>query len=172
MSALTPAHVIPKPEFFDRYIDICGPADIISQLETSAHELLALQPKLEQFANHAYAPGKWTVKEVVQHITDNERIQAYRALRIARGDQTPLPGYDEELLAAGAQASRQSITFLLQEFEAVRRSSILLFQGCTNEMLLQTGNSNQIVISPLALGFVLVGHLHHHVRILHERYFN
>jgi hypothetical protein len=102
---------------------------------------------------------------------DNERVQAYRALRIARNDKTPLPGYDENLFAANVQLSKRDLDGLLEEFAIVRRSNIMLFENFNDEVQQRTGLCNNVPISVLALGFVLTGHQIHHANIIRERYF-
>lgn len=165
------SQVDPKPQFFDRYINLADDADIIEALEKySTIESLLDKDDLEKLGNKVYAEGKWTVKEIIQHMIDNERVQAYRALRIARNDKTPLPGYDENLFAANVQASVRDLGELLEEFAIVRRSNIMLFENFNEEVQQRTGLCNNVPISVLALGFVLVGHQIHHANIIRERY--
>lgn len=159
------------PQFFDRYIKLADDIDIIEALEKySTVEGLVDKDHLEKLGDKVYAEGKWTVKEVLQHIIDNERVQAYRALRIGRNDKTPLPGYDENLFAANASVSGRDVGELLEEFAIVRRSNIMLFENFNEEEQQRSGLCNNVPISVLALGFVLVGHQIHHANILKERY--
>ena len=159
------------PLFFDRYINIADDLDIVEALEKyETIEAIVDKSALEQLGEQVYADGKWTIKEIVQHITDNERVQAYRALRIARNDKTSLPGYDENLFAAHTTAMQRSLDDLLAEFAVVRRSNIFLFKSFTDQMQQRVGNCNNQQISVLALGFVLVGHQLHHCNIIRERY--
>lgn len=120
--------------------------------------------------NYAYAEGKWTVKELVQHIIDAERIFAYRALRIARKDQTPLPGFEENDYAPASEAGRRTADELIEELITVRRSTELLFKSFTDEMLNNKGTASNQPVSVNALGFITVGHFTHHKAILEERY--
>lgn len=160
------------PEFFDRYINLVEDVPVVEALQTRNQVFPAADmPKIYALGDKVYAPGKWTIKDVVQHIIDNERIQAYRALRFARNDASVLPGYDEEPYAKEARAERRSLEELLEEFEVTRRSNILLFRSFTEEMLLRKGICFGKEMSVLALGFVLAGHQEHHVRIVRERYF-
>ena len=160
------------PDFFDRYINLVEDVPVVEALQSRSQVFpTADMPKIYALGDKVYAPGKWTIKDVVQHITDNERIQAYRALRFARNDASVLPGYDEEPFAKEARAERRSLEALLEEFEATRRSNILLFRSFTEEMLLRKGICFGKEMSVLALGFVLAGHQEHHVRIVRERYF-
>jgi hypothetical protein len=160
------------PAFFDRYINLTEDIDIVEALE-KYHTVESLLDKknLEKLGKKVYAEGKWTIKEIVQHMIDNERVQAYRALRIARNDKTPLPGYDENLFAANVQLSKRDLDGLLEEFAIVRRSNIMLFENFNDEVQQRTGLCNNVPISVLALGFVLTGHQIHHANIIRERYF-
>lgn len=159
------------PQFFDRYIKLADDLDIVAALEKyDTMESLVEKSLMEQIGDQVYGPDKWTIKEIIQHNIDNERVQAYRALRIARNDQTKLPGYDETLFAANTTAKERSLDDLLAEFAVVRRSNIFLFKSFTDEMQQRVGNCNNIAISTLALGFVLVGHQIHHSNIIKERY--
>lgn len=166
------SEISPMPQFFDRYINLVEDIDIVEALEKySSIETLLDVKKLEDLGDKIYAPGKWTVKQVIQHMTDNERVQAYRALRISRNDQTPLPGYDENLFANNVNPSGRSLSDLLDEFAIVRKSNIILFKNIDEEKQKRTGLCNNVVIPVLALGFVLVGHQLHHARIISEKYF-
>lgn len=159
------------PQFFDRYINQVEDTDLIEALEKYIN--FGNEDDLDTFrklGDQRYAPGKWTVKEVIQHVIDNERIQAYRALRFARNDKTILPGYEENLLADNAKTAHRTVDEILEEFSVVRRSSIFLFKSLNEEELLRTGTTFNTEISVLALGFVLVGHQIHHYNVLKERY--
>ena len=120
--------------------------------------------------DYRYAEGKWSIKEVLQHIIDAERVFAYRALRFARKDATPLPGFDENLFAANSKADKRSWDKLVEEFKLVRRSSELMFQSFDEDQLeaggIASGHPNYV----LALGFVIIGHSAHHQKITKERY--
>lgn len=160
------------PQFFDRYINLAEDIDLIEALERhstfSEEEITAWK----ELGDYIYAPGKWTVKDIFQHIIDNERIQAYRALRFARNDKTALPGYDEELLAANADTSKRTLEDILKEFTSVRLSNIRMFKSFDDVALQREGICYNTTITPLALGFVLVGHQAHHLRVIKERYLN
>ncbi|MEL6864768.1 MAG: DinB family protein [Bacteroidota bacterium] len=119
---------------------------------------------------YAYAPDKWTIKEILLHIIDTERVFAYRALRISRNDLTPLPGFDQNDYALYSEANSRSVASLIDEYLAVRESSILLFSSMSEGALLRLGTANNAPCSPRALGFIIAGHENHHLRILRERY--
>ncbi|MCK7591047.1 DinB family protein [Subsaxibacter sp. CAU 1640] len=119
---------------------------------------------------YRYADGKWTIKEVILHMIDTERIFSYRALRIARHDQTSLPGFDQDLYVGPSKANIRSFESLLDEYRAVRLATITLFDNLDDEMLEQTGTASNSTISVRALGFIILGHEIHHCNILKERY--
>jgi hypothetical protein len=136
----------------------------VSELST----LLGSLPETQW--NHAYAPGKWTIKELVQHIIDAERIFTYRALTIARQDPIQLPGFDENQYAAVSMASGRPGTSLLNELLAVGASTKYLFESFNTQHLEATGVANGRPISVNAIGYIICGHALHHTRILQERY--
>lgn len=168
---MTKSEIPVMPQFFDRYINLADNTFLLDALTQGAtYESLIPAKTLEALGNLRYAPGKWTVKDILQHVIDTERIMSYRALRFARNDQTALPGYDEELFSQYANGARRTIADLYAEYAMVRQSSIALFSSFDEEMLLRSGVCFNQTISVLALGFVLVGHATHHANIIRERY--
>ena len=159
------------PEFFDRYINLVDDVPLVEALVQSSGLFEPVLPQLEALGDTVYAPGKWTVRDILQHCIDTERIQAYRALRFARNDRTALPGFDEELFARNTTATDRTIPDLQDEFSLVRATTVRLFTGFTDNMLRREGTCFGRQISVLALGFVIVGHPIHHLDILRERYF-
>ncbi|HYE58379.1 MAG TPA: DinB family protein, partial [Rhodothermales bacterium] len=140
-------------------------------LERQATELDALLRSLdEERARHRYAPGKWSVKEVLGHVTDAERIFAYRLLCIARGDQTSFPGFDENAYVPNSGADDRSMDDLLDEFAAVRRATLALLRGLPDAAMTRIGTANGQLVSVRALPFILAGHAQHHLNVLRERY--
>lgn len=125
---------------------------------------------LEQLGDRVYKKGKWTVRDILQHLIDTERILSYRALTIARNEQAALPGFDETAYAAHTLAGQRSINGLLQELALVRRSTILLFKNFDEAMMNRIGLCNNIPVSVLVLGYVIAGHYCHHLAVLRERY--
>lgn len=119
---------------------------------------------------YRYAPGKWTTKEVFQHIIDIERVFAYRALCFARNEKTGLPGMDEDAYQAESRAGKRKIEDIMRELKAVRRSTIELFESFDDEALAKGGTANGKHITVPALGWVIAGHSEHHLRIIRERY--
>ena len=160
----------PLPQFYDRYILQVEDIDVVQAL-TKYSDALPDIALMEELGDQRYAEDKWTVKDVWQHIIDNERIQSYRALRLARNDAQPLPGYEQEPYAANAQATDRTLQDLMEEFNIVRKASILLFKSFSDEMQMRRGICSNTDISVLALGFVIVGHQIHHQQILEARYF-
>jgi len=160
------------PEFYDRYINETDDLDLSEALESySANLIIEDKDKLISLGNKVYEIGKWTVKDILQHLIDCERVFCYRALRIARNDKTPLPGFDENEYIPEAKTERRTIDELLIELGSVRRTGILLFNSFDNEMLLRTGMCSGKNISVLAIGFTIAGHMLHHVNVIKEKYY-
>lgn len=120
--------------------------------------------------DHAYAPGKWTVRQVVQHLADAERIFATRALRIARGDETPLPGFDHDAFAETTAPDRRPLASVVDEWRAVRAATLALFDGLPTPAWERVGKANGHPVSVRALAWITAGHARHHADLLAERY--
>ena len=167
----TPPDATEYDPYYGRYIARVPAGDVVHTLDTQLADTLALIDTFgDARAEHRYAPGKWTVKEVVGHLADVERIFAYRALRIGRGDATPLPGFDENAYVAQADFGRRTLGDLAREFEFVRRATVALFAGMTDEALARRGTANGQAITPRALAYIVAGHERHHAVLLRERY--
>lgn len=159
--------------YFENYISLVEENELISALVNNKNEVLQLISTIpSEKQNYAYADGKWTIKQLLNHIIDSERIFCYRALRFARGDAQLLRSYDEDLYAANAQLSNTTLEILQEEFKAVRDSSILLFKQLTEKELKLNGQMESGKTTVLSLGFVICGHTKHHMRVLQERYLN
>jgi hypothetical protein len=159
------------PPFYETYIKLVPEENLLSALSYSMQQLKQDLSMIGiEKADFAYADKKWTIKQMLQHAIDTERIFAYRALCISRGEQQSLPGFDENIYAEIANAQNRHLKDLKEEFLTVRLSTIQLFQGFDAEMLKRTGLSNQKLISVIALGFIIIGHWRHHAGILHTRY--
>lgn len=164
--------VYPMPEYYKRYINLVEDIDIIDAMKHYDAGLFRKeQSKLVALEDRIYADGKWTIKDILQHMIDTERVMSYRALRLARHDKTHLPGFDQDAYVDFAGASRRKVEDLLNEFEIVRRSSLSLFETFTDEEQMRTGICSDNEISVLGLGFVITGHPVHHFNIIRERYF-
>ena len=153
------------------YLQQVPDGDIIEMFAQNARDTVAFYQGLgPDQLSYAYAPGKWTVQDVLQHILDCERVMTYRAMRFARKDSTALPGFDENMYADNAGAMQRPIADILEEFQAVRASTIAFFKSCTQEMLNCSGIANNGNFTVNAYAWILVGHELHHRMILRERY--
>ncbi|HVZ95697.1 MAG TPA: DinB family protein [Chitinophagaceae bacterium] len=159
------------PEYFQKYIDQVKEEDLITAFKNQSLPAEAfLQTIPEELSLRRYAEGKWSVREVLQHIIDAERVFAYRAMCFARGEQKVLPSFDENLYAANSHADARNWKDIISEFAATRRSTEFLFNSFTDEMLNKAGKASNYTTTPAALGFITVGHMNHHLRIIQERY--
>lgn len=157
--------------FYQNYINQAGDNDMIEELEISVHRLIRFvrEIPMDKF-DYRYAEGKWTIKDILQHLIDAERIFAYRALRFARKDQTPLPGFEENEYVKAFDANQRSIQDLLTEVAVVRQATIALFKSFDQDALIRIGTASSSPMSVRALGFVIIGHQNHHQRVFQERY--
>jgi hypothetical protein len=159
------------PEYFGKYINQVTEEDLTEAFKNQFPKIdIFLRSIDEEKANYAYAPGKWTLKELLQHIIDGERIFNYRALCFARKETTSLPSFDENIYADNSNANARSWKSLSNELINVRRSTEDLFKSFTEEMLQQIGTANNNNISVRSLGFIIIGHVTHHIKIVEERY--
>ena len=149
---------------------IAGEPDALPVLERQRAVIEALGRLSPQQAGHRYADGKWSVREIIGHLSDAERILSYRLLCIARGDPTPLPGFDEEAYGAQTNADRRTLGDLVGELAAVRISTLALVRGLDDSFLTRQGTVKNWTLSVRALAFVIAGHFEHHMRILRDRY--
>jgi hypothetical protein len=168
---------IGKPEeteyvpYYGRYISLVPNVDILPQLNEQAQATLTLLRSIpEAQGGFRYAPGKWSIRELVGHLIDTERIFAYRALRFSRNDETPLPGYEQDDYVANASFDDYSLGELAQEFESVRRSTIFLFKHLTEDAWKRRGLANDSEASVRALAYIIAGHELHHMAILRDKY--
>jgi len=166
---------VPSPTnvagYFKRYTDLVEEEDLATAFKNQSQMVTNLLSSIdEQKSTYAYAPGKWTLKEMLQHLIDAERIFSYRAVCFARKELQTLPGFDENEYAENSLANNRSWDNLVEEFWAVRRSCILLFESFTAEMLSNTGKAGNNELSAEQLGFIIVGHVNHHCKIIRERY--
>jgi hypothetical protein len=157
--------------FYAGYVSKVPDGDVLDLLARQADETAALLSGLsETQAACRYAPGKWSVKQVVGHIADAERVFAYRALRIARADQTPLASFDENAWMPNANFDARTLADLLSELRAVRQSTLALYRSFTPEAVVRRGTASQKDISVRALVYITAGHERHHVGVLREKY--
>lgn len=158
--------------YYGRYISLVPSENIIGTLERQVKDTLALlSTRSEQDANCRYAPEKWSIKQVLGHIIDTERIFAYRVLRFARNDQTPIEGYEQDDYVRNASFENRRWIDLLEEFRSVRNATLTLLRGLDEASWTRRGIANKNEISVRALVYVVAGHELHHVSILQQKYF-
>jgi hypothetical protein len=159
------------PDFHKRYVDHVKNYDVLEALEFSSKETVDLVRSIsEGKGEHRSGPDKWSIKELLCHMMDTERILTYRALRFARNDKTHLHGFEEKDYAPEAYAHGRTIAQIADEMERLRRTSVDLFASFTPEMLARKGYANNLELSVLTLGYIISGHESHHRKILKERY--
>lgn len=157
--------------YYAKYVAAVPDGDVLDTLSWQLNDTLAFLRGLPAPQHgHRYAEGKWSVKEVVGHMADAERIFAYRMLRIARGDETPLPGFDQEPYVRTANFDARPLVALASEFESVRRATLTLLRSLDPEALLRQGTASGFKVTVRALAFIIAGHERHHVEILQTRY--
>jgi hypothetical protein len=157
--------------YYGKYISLVPEGDIIAVLSEQLKDTLALLASInESDAGYRYEPEKWSIKELVGHLVDSERIFGYRALRFARNDQTPLPGYEQDDYVRNASFDDYPLSELSAEFESLRRSNIFLFKHLDEEAWMRRGTANESEASVRALAYILAGHELHHREILRSRY--
>jgi uncharacterized damage-inducible protein DinB len=157
--------------YYQKYIALAQGNSVKEIIETHAFDLQEFYNSLpDDKAEFAYAENKWTVKQVLQHLTDAERVFAYRALRIGRNDATPLASFDENAYAENGFANERVLASLKQEFNAVRAATDMFLLSLNDEQIMRTGTASNNPVSVNALAFIIYGHLLHHRNILEERY--
>ena len=168
---------IPRPAsdeaapFYQRYIAEVRGENIAEQLASQLTEVEGLLASIDDTAALArYAPGKWSIKEVLGHLCDAERIFGYRLLRISRGDRTPLAGFDEDAYVPAGEFDARPLRSLVNEFKAVRQATLALVESVPAERWGERGEASGTAISARALAYILVGHVVHHLGVLRERY--
>lgn len=157
--------------YFSQYIDLTSEDDLISSLEASRMKTLSLFGNMsEAEANYTYAPDKWSIKQVLAHCIDTERVLAYRAMCFSRKEEMMLPGFDQDQYTKEEISASLPLPQLLEEYDLVRRSTIHLFLRMKSENLDYVGIANQVDISARELGWVIAGHDLHHLNVLVEKY--
>jgi hypothetical protein len=157
--------------YYLTYTSLVGEEDIIEILGAQSEALNKIFAVVDDSrGTYAYAPEKWTIKEVLSHLIDGERIFAYRMLRISRCDRTPIEGFEQDGYIEYSNANNRSFSELLEEFELQRRSNVLLLQNVSDEGSVRTGTANGKEITVRAIAYIMAGHVRHHFNILRERY--
>jgi DinB superfamily len=162
------------PPFFDKYIlRNDSELSLLESLTQNSPDAIILPhlEKLLKLGDKVYAPSKWTIKKIVQHCIDTERIMSFRALSFARGETNEIFGFDENAYADNADVSHITLEDLIDEYALLRKTTIALFKNLRESDLVRKGTASKISISPLALGFVIVGHPMHHFNVIEDRYF-
>jgi uncharacterized damage-inducible protein DinB len=158
--------------FYETYVSLVPDVDVVAVLEAQRLQMAQLLAgRSERDGNFRYAPGKWSVKEVIGHLADSERIFSYRALRIARADTTPLSGFEQDDYVREAGSDRRELRDLAEELAAVRDATVALYRSLGEEAWKRRGSANKNEVTVRALAFITAGHELHHRNILEERYF-
>lgn len=159
------------PQGIASYIALVPEDDVVGVLAAQANEIAELFANIgEMRSGHRYAEGKWSIREVAGHLSDAERVFGYRIFAIARGEQQPLPGFDENAYMAASSYDNWSLNDLAASFAALREANLLLLRGLSEAALSRAGTANGKPVTARAIAFATAGHARHHVNILHERY--
>ena len=157
--------------YYEKYVSLISATDIVSALEGQRLAMTQLLgARSEREGNFRYAPDKWTLKEVIGHVADTERVFAYRSLRIARADQTPIEGFEQDDYVRNGAFSERTLADLSEEFAHVRNASLALFRSLPDQAWTRRGVANKNEVSVRALAYIIAGHEVHHRRILEEKY--
>jgi hypothetical protein len=169
-NALRPVHTEYDP-YYERYISLVPEEDVLIALDQQlAETLILLRGVSEQHGSFRYEPDKWSVKEVLGHMVDTERIMSYRALCIARAERNSLPGFEQDDYVKHGNFDDRSVSSLAREFEQVRRATISLFRNLDADVCERRGKANNVDVSVRALAYIIAGHELHHKAVLKERY--
>ena len=161
----------PMPEYYDRYIMLVDDVDLAVAFQESIQQIAMIdQERLASLKDKTYAPGKWTVKGILQHVNDIERVHCYRTLMYARREPTTPASFDSDILALNSKAESRTIADLLAELKAIRTATVAMFNSFDAEMLGNTGVSWKYKMSVLAEGFFIIGHLRHHLNEIEKKY--
>ena len=162
---------ITVPDFYKKYIEAVEKDDLLEALNRSTKQIRKLLRNIpKKKIDYAYAEGKWTIKQLLQHIIDAERVFAFRAMWFVRKDPNPLPGFDENTWAENADVSKRKWKDMIEELLNLREVNNTFFASLSDEQLQSTGTANNSTLSTAAMGFVSAGHIMHHINIIKERY--
>jgi hypothetical protein len=158
-------------EYYDKYVSLVPDGNINQTLAAQTEDTLKLLRSIPEAKGlHAYAPGKWTIKQAIGHVTDTERIFAYRALCVGRGDQTPLPGFEQNDYVSSTDFNARTLTDLIDEFVVVRQATLHLFKHFSDAEWRRIGTASDNPVSARALAYTIAGHELYHNALLRERY--
>jgi uncharacterized damage-inducible protein DinB len=159
------------PEYYLRYVQLVPDGELLQTLENNLLETVRLFESIsEQDGYFRYASNKWSIKEVLGHMTDTERIMSYRLLRVGRGDQTALAGFNENDYVKGSQVNQLPIEKILEDFIATRKATLTLIKNMPKEVWMNKGNANNLEITTRAIAYIIAGHAIHHGKIITDRY--
>lgn len=165
------SNLVEVPAYYQGYVALVDHDDVLNGLRESMMDIFHFLKSIPEVkSEHRYAADKWTVKQVIGHMMDNERIMAYRALRFARNDQTELPGYEQNDYATEDNTQQRYLNELVEEFSCLRNSTIDLFSSFSPEMLKRKGTASGVEMSVETLGYIIVGHALHHSDVLKQYY--
>jgi hypothetical protein len=157
--------------YYDKYVATVPDGNVVDILRAQRDETVRLFGSIDEAkASHRYAAGKWSIAEVLGHVTDTERVFTYRAVTFARGDRTPLPSMDQEVWSAGSNASRRTLESLVEEYQAVRAATLALFGSFSDTEFAREGVASDNRVTVRGLAWITAGHERHHMKILRERY--
>jgi uncharacterized damage-inducible protein DinB len=157
--------------FYEAYVSLVPEGDVVEAMRSQLAEVTAMLGGIsEERGGYAYAEGKWSIRQVVGHCIDGERIFSYRALAIARGEQRPLPGMDQDEYMAHSNFDSRTLADLAAEFAHARAANVLMFQGLSEDAWLRRGTASEREVSVRALAHIVVGHVAHHMNVLRARY--
>jgi uncharacterized damage-inducible protein DinB len=159
------------PEYYKPYVNLVPEGDLLTLLKENLVKTIELFESLsEEYGHFRYAENKWSIKEVLGHMTDTERIMSYRLLRVGRGDQTSLAGFDENDYVEGSQINKLPIKKILEDFIATRKATLSLIQNMPDEAWANIGFANNTEVTARAIGYIIAGHAIHHRTIISDRY--
>jgi hypothetical protein len=168
---MTRSQIQTVPDYYQKYIDLVPDVNLLEVLPHGGLELFLNERNLlQEIGLKVYAPEKWTINQIIEHLMDTELIFLNRALRFARKDTTNLPGYEENYFAETARSNERSLEDLLENYQLIRACSTYFYKSLNEEQLLATGTANNQLISVLAVGFIIIGHPIHHFNTIKERY--
>jgi hypothetical protein len=157
--------------YYEKYVSLIGESELIDALEQQPTELLSLLGNLdEEKGKYAYADGKWTIKEMLSHLIDGERIFGYRVLRISRGDETPIEGFEQDGYIENSHANERTFDDLLEELALQRKANLRMLKNLDDQGWTRLGTASENPVSVRALGFIMAGHVRHHMNILRSKY--
>ncbi len=166
------SQIKPMPQYYDQIINLVSDIELSEAFADSIRQLRRIdRDLLNQLEEQTYAPGKWTVKEILQHVIDFERILSYRSMLFARNEGSVPQSVDQDLLAKNSRANARTIDALIEELKAVRLATSALYESFDDQTLLKTGINWKYEISVLAMGFAMIGHQIHHLKVIEEKYF-